>query len=49
MTEAVGTKGVLETRQEFLRSFERLSAGRGSGANPLADGDDSRATWSASG
>ena len=38
---AVGTKGVLETRQAFLRSFERLSAGRGSGANLLADGDDS--------
>jgi hypothetical protein len=32
---------LLQTRETFLRSFSRLSAGRGSGANILIDGDDS--------
>lgn len=39
--ETPASKLLLRTRQAFLRSFSRLSAGRGTGANLLVDGEES--------
>ena len=39
--ETIASKLLLGSREQFLRNFSSLSAGRGAGANLLVDGDES--------